>query len=120
MNLWLIFLTGLTSGGVTCAAMQGGLLASVIENEKVDSGSAQKDPAVAGRKSSDKSQNQAGTYVWSSVAAFLTSKFIIHVIFGALLGLLRSSISLSLFTRLFVQVFAAVFILSSSLNLMLL
>ncbi len=118
MNLWLIFLTGLTSGGVTCAAMQGGLLASVIANEKVDSGSAQKDPAVAGRKSSDKSQNQAGTYVWSSVAAFLTSKFIIHVIFGALLGLLGSSISLSLSTRLYFQGFAAVFMFASAMNLL--
>lgn len=40
MNLWVIFLTGLTVGGLTCLAVQGGLLASVIaakesEGEKV-------------------------------------------------------------------------------------
>ena len=30
MNLWVIFITGLTVGGLTCLAVQGGLLASVI------------------------------------------------------------------------------------------
>lgn len=34
MNLLLIFLTGLTTGGLSCLAMQGGLLASVIANQK--------------------------------------------------------------------------------------
>jgi len=34
MNLFLIFITGLTTGGIACAAMQGGLLASVIANQK--------------------------------------------------------------------------------------
>ncbi len=93
MNLWLIFLTGLTSGGVTCAAMQGGLLASVIANQKDSSAT-------------------------SSTTIFLVTKFIIHVIFGALLGLLGSSISLSLSTRLFFQGFAAVFMFASAMNLL--
>ena len=30
MDLWLIFLTCLTVGGLTCLAVQGGLLASII------------------------------------------------------------------------------------------
>jgi sulfite exporter TauE/SafE/plastocyanin len=34
MNLWAIFFTGLTTGGLSCAAVQGGLLASVIANRK--------------------------------------------------------------------------------------
>lgn len=34
MNLFVIFLTGLTTGGLSCLAMQGGLLASVIANQK--------------------------------------------------------------------------------------
>lgn len=93
MNLWLIFLTGLTSGGVTCAAMQGGLLASVI----------------AGQKDGNAT---------SGTAIFLVTKFIIHVIFGSLLGLLGSSISLSLSTRLFFQGFAAVFMFASAMNLL--
>ena len=34
MNLWLIFLTGLTTGGLSCLAVQGGFLASIIANQK--------------------------------------------------------------------------------------
>lgn len=34
MNLFVIFLTGLTTGGISCIAMQGGLLTSVIANQK--------------------------------------------------------------------------------------
>ena len=37
MNLWTVFLTGLFTGGLTCLAVQGGLLASTIaqrEEEK--------------------------------------------------------------------------------------
>ena len=34
MNLLIIFLTGLTTGGLSCLAMQGGLLAGVIANQK--------------------------------------------------------------------------------------
>ena len=34
MNLWIIFLTGLTTGGLACLAVQGGLLTSVIANQK--------------------------------------------------------------------------------------
>jgi sulfite exporter TauE/SafE len=73
--------------------MQGGLLASVIANQKDSSAT-------------------------SSTTIFLVTKFIIHVIFGALLGLLGSSISLSLSTRLFFQGFAAVFMFASAMNLL--
>lgn len=34
INLGLIFLTGLTTGGLTCVAVQGGLLASVLANKE--------------------------------------------------------------------------------------
>jgi len=34
MNLWIIFLTGLTTGGLSCLAVQGGLLTSIIANQK--------------------------------------------------------------------------------------
>ena len=30
MDFWVIFLTGLTTGGLTCLAVQGGLLATAI------------------------------------------------------------------------------------------
>ena len=33
-NLWIIFTTGLVAGGVTCLAVQGGLLATAIAERK--------------------------------------------------------------------------------------
>src|SRR3989344_9612641 len=35
-NLWIIFPTGLIAGGLTCAAVQGGLLATTIAQQKND------------------------------------------------------------------------------------
>ncbi len=101
MNLWLIFLTGLTSGGVTCAAMQGGLLASIIANQK-------KDKQVAGFGKDD----------YLPVTAFLTTKLISHVILGLLLGWLGSRVELSLNARLFFQGIAAAFMLATAANLL--
>ena len=101
MNLWLIFLTGLTSGGVTCAAMQGGILASTIANQK-----------------KEKVVPRFGVDDWGGVAAFLTTKLIAHIILGFFLGALGSAITLSLGMRLFFQGFAALFMFASAMNLL--
>lgn len=101
MNLWLIFLTGLTSGGVTCAAMQGGLLASTIANQK-----------------KSKSIEGLGVDDWAPVTAFLTTKLIAHMILGALLGWLGSRVELSLSVKLFFQILAALFMLATAFNLL--
>lgn len=101
MNLWLVFLTGLTSGGVTCAAMQGGLLASVIANHK-------------------KTTIEAGFGVDDvlPVGAFLISKFTSHLLIGFLLGWLGNSVEISLPLRLFFQGFAAMFMIATAFNLL--
>lgn len=109
MNLWLIFLTGLTSGGVTCAAMQGGLLASTIANQKV--AEAKQDGADAKPQSFDLGD-------WGPVVAFLSTKMVSHFILGGLLGMLGSVLSLSLGVQLFFQGAAALFMLASAMNLL--
>lgn len=101
MNLWLIFLTGLTSGGVTCAAMQGGLLASVIANQK-------KQAITSGLGHDD----------IAPVTAFLGSKLISHMILGALLGAVGNVVELSLTAKLVFQGIAAIFMLATALNLL--
>ncbi|MFH1244751.1 MAG: sulfite exporter TauE/SafE family protein [bacterium] len=101
MNLWLIFLTGLTSGGVTCAAMQGGLLASVIANQKHSTHIA-----------------PFGQDGYLPVTAFLTAKLISHVILGFFLGWLGSQVELSLSIRLIFQGLAALFMLATAANLL--
>ncbi|MCE7897860.1 MAG: hypothetical protein DPW11_00380 [bacterium] len=105
MNLWLIFLTGLTSGGVTCAAMQGGLLASVIANQKLATGSGSKDDGL-------------GNDDLAPVTAFLGAKLFSHLILGALLGAIGSVVELSLTSKLIFQGIAALFMLATALNLL--
>lgn len=109
MNLWLVFLTGLTSGGVTCAAMQGGLLASTIANQK---------HKERGDKTKDAIPGSFDLGDWGPVTAFLTTKLVSHFILGALLGMLGSVLTLSLGVQLFFQGAAAIFMLASALNLL--
>ena len=59
MDLWIIFLTGLTVGGLTCVVVQGGLLASVIAS------------------------NNGKDHVFPTLS-FLVAKFISHIILGFL------------------------------------
>lgn len=105
MNLWLVFLTGLTSGGISCFAMQGGLLTGIIANQK-------KEALEAGE--------DLGTLPpdWVPVALFLATKLVIHLLFGFLLGSLGSIFSLSLPTQLFFQSVAAIFMLATAANLL--
>jgi sulfite exporter TauE/SafE len=106
MNLWVVFLTGLTTGGLTCLAMQGGLLASVITTQK-DS------------KLNKKSRGQGiSSEDWLPVTLFLSAKLLSHVILGALLGLLGSVISLSVGAKIFFQTFTALFMLATAGNLL--
>jgi uncharacterized protein len=98
MDLTLIFLTGLTTGGISCLAMQGGLLTSVIANQK----------KIGLSNTSD----------LMPVSMFLVSKLIAYTILGFLLGALGSVIALSLEVRLVFQVFTALFMLATAANLL--
>lgn len=112
MNLWVIFLTGLTTGGISCLAMQGGLLAGVIANQK---GTELEGTTAKERR---KMRGQFDQLDWLPVAMFLGSKLAVHTVFGLLLGALGAVISLSLGVRLAFQVFAALFMFGTAMNLL--
>lgn len=112
MNLWLIFLTGLTTGGLACLAVQGGLLASVIVNQKEDE--------LEAGQSTVRRQGffQVDALDWQPVLMFLGSKLVAHIILGALLGWIGSVIALTPGVRLAFQAFAALFMLATAMNLL--
>lgn len=102
MDLWVIFLTGLTVGGVTCMAVQGGLLASTIaarEEEDIRAGIHHKHT------------------LWPTLA-FLTTKFIAYVVLGFILGAFGSALSLSDSARIVMQIAAAMYMIVVALNLL--
>lgn len=86
-NLLIIFLTGLTTGGLTCMAVQGGLLVSSLAKQQ--------------------EQENAPLSRYQHVlpiVSFLASKLVAYTLLGALLGALGSAISLSPVTRGFLQI----------------
>lgn len=94
MNFWLPFVTGLTIGGFSCAAVQGGLLTS----------------AIAARGDEKKT-------FWPT-AAFLISKLIAYTLLGFLLGAFGQALSLSGGVRVVMQLVAGLYMLAVAGNLL--
>ncbi|MBI2040074.1 sulfite exporter TauE/SafE family protein [Candidatus Microgenomates bacterium] len=102
MDLWLIFLTGLTVGGLTCLAVQGGLLASTIavrEEEDLQEGSRRKHNILP-------------------TLAFLTTKFTAYVILGFILGAFGSALAISDNARIVMQLLAGAYMMVVALDLL--
>lgn len=102
MNLWLIFLTGLTVGGLTCLAVQGGLLASVIaakEEDEVESGINKKDTIFP-------------------TLAFLAAKLIAYTLFGFVLGGFGGTIGINQSVQIVMQFVAGLYMIAVALNLL--
>jgi sulfite exporter TauE/SafE len=116
-QLVVAFVTGLTTGGLSCLAVQGGLLASSlahqIEQDYVEHA------AHAERKKRRGKKNQ--TAVHSSPAfpifLFLMAKIVAYTLLGALLGLLGSYLTLSAATRAILMILIGVFMLGNALRM---
>lgn len=101
VNLLTIFLTGLLTGGLTCMAVQGGLLAATLAQseeerleEKVKGGNA------------------------LPILAFLVSKLIAYTILGLFLGWLGSFFQLSIQLKVIMQIAVAIFMIGTAANIL--
>lgn len=102
MNLWIIFLTGLTVGGLTCLAVQGGLLASII--------------ATAEEEEIEKGINIKNS-VFPTIA-FLVAKLISYTALGLILGAFGGVIGISQSAQIMMQFLAGIYMIAVSLNLL--
>lgn len=102
MNLPAIFLTGLITGGLTCLAVQGGLLASTIAQREED-------------KLKDETKRSGNAL---PILSFLGTKLIAYTILGFLLGWFGSFFQLSLGARVILQIGVAIFMLGTAFNLL--
>lgn len=89
-NIWLAFLTGLTTGGFSCFAVQGGLLTSALTE----------------------SNKKAG------LIAFLSAKVIVYTILGFMLGFLGSSLNISPVFQGYLQIFIGLFMIATAARLL--
>ncbi|PWU23006.1 hypothetical protein C5B42_04335 [Candidatus Cerribacteria bacterium 'Amazon FNV 2010 28 9'] len=113
MNLWFIFLTGLTSGGLSCLAVQGGFLASIIAN--------QKEEEIHQKNAEVQKKLSAGSFDeldWLPVMLFLVAKLFAYVLLGFFLGWLGSKLELGEIVKLLFQSTAALFMLATAMNLL--
>lgn len=90
-QIFLAFITGLTTGGLSCFVVQGGLIAGTLVNQT--------------------KENQK-----KSLVIFLTAKTISHLFLGALLGLIGSGLIISSKAQGAMQIFAGLFILLTALK----
>lgn len=93
MSLGAVFLTGLLTGGLTCLAVQGGLLATTLASQEA------KDNSLP-------------------ILAFLGAKLVAYTALGMLLGLLGSFFQLSLTGRAILQILVALFMIGTAANLL--
>lgn len=100
INLWVIFLTGLTVGGLTCLAVQGGLLASVITARE------------------EETQKNTKKHALYATGVFLVAKFIAYTILGFLLGAFGGAINIGGNVQTFMQLLAGLYMVAVALSLL--
>lgn len=109
MNLTAVLLTGLFAGGVTCAAVQGGLLAGLITRQRgavvVAAGSRGPGDGPAPASPTAGSRERLGDDLLP-VGSFLAGKLVSHTVLGALLGALGGAIQLSVTVSAVLQLIA--------------
>lgn len=96
-NFWLAFITGLTTGGLSCFAVQGGLLTSAIASEGT------------GDKKYVKEK---------SILMFLAAKLVAYTFLGFILGFLGSEIHISTNFQGTLQLFVGIYMLLTALRLL--
>ncbi|OGK08508.1 hypothetical protein A2767_05420 [Candidatus Roizmanbacteria bacterium RIFCSPHIGHO2_01_FULL_35_10] len=102
INFWTIFLTGLFTGGLTCLAVQGGLLAATIAQQEEE-------------KLKEKTKLTGNAL---PVTAFLVAKLIAYTGLGFFLGWFGSFFQISLAFQVLMQFAVVVFMIGTALNLL--
>src|SRR3989338_5040313 len=93
MDIYAIFLTGLLTGGLTCMAVQGGILTATL------------------------AQREQEGHSLLPILSFLIAKIFAYTILGFFLGLLGSFFHLSITTQVILHIAIAVFMIGTALNI---
>lgn len=108
-QLVVAFITGITTGGLSCLAVQGGLLASSlahqIEQDYVEQSTHHKGKASVRSNSA------------FPILLFLISKLVAYTLLGALLGWLGSYLTLSPMTRAMLMMAIGIFMIGNALRM---
>jgi uncharacterized protein len=97
-NIWLPFITGLTTGGVSCFAVQGGLLTSAIASEE--------------------EINVNKSLRIKALVVFLIAKLVSYTLLGFLLGLIGSRLVIQPRVQGWFQIVIGIYMLFTAANLL--
>ncbi len=102
MATWIIaFMTGLTAGGLSCLAVQGGLLTSALTSQAARGSARPQTPPSA----------------WT-ILVFLGAKLVAYTLLGALLGALGSMIQLTAPVRALLLIAIGIFMIGNGLRML--
>lgn len=105
-GLLVAFLTGFTTGGLSCMAVQGGLLASSLASQ------IEKDLAAGASGTGAKHR------IALPIALFLVTKLVVYTLLGALLGGLGQLLQITPTVQAILQFGIAVFMLGNALRML--
>lgn len=106
------FITGLTTGGLSCLAVQGGLLASSLARQiEQDMLNQQKIGVGKGKKA-------ARSNTALPIGLFLFAKLIIYTLLGALLGIMGSFLTFDPLTRAILLFAIGIFMIGNGLRML--
>jgi sulfite exporter TauE/SafE len=120
-QFWIAFITGLTTGGLSCLAVQGGLLASSLETQLEQQLDLQIEQEIAVRRTHKFRKDQGGFLAHPQLALpillFLAAKLIAYTFLGFLLGALGSVLQLTSVTRAILLIAVGIFMLGNALRM---
>jgi uncharacterized protein len=114
-QLLVAFVTGLTTGGLSCFAVQGGLLAGTLAHQIEEDYTQQAVQNKPNKK--NKTQAPIRSNAALPILLFLGAKIVVYTLLGALLGLLGSYLSLSPTTRAILMIAIGVFMVGNALRM---
>jgi sulfite exporter TauE/SafE len=104
-ELWIAFITGLTTGGLSCLAVQGGLLASSLATQ------------VEADMSEKINGNGKKPQIALPILLFLAAKLAAYTLLGFLLGWVGSVLQLNPITRAVLQIAIGLFMVGQALRI---
>jgi sulfite exporter TauE/SafE len=120
-QLIVAFITGLTTGGLSCLAVQGGLLASSLEQQLEQQLDLQIEQEIAARRTHRSRKNRDRFLTHPRLALpillFLGAKLTVYTVLGFLLGALGSVLQLNALSRAILLIAVGIFMVGNALRM---
>jgi sulfite exporter TauE/SafE len=113
----IAFVTGLTTGGLSCLMVQGGLLASSLAHQLEQDMLDQTQGAKKREKPRKETKRTFRPHTALPIALFLGAKIAAYTLMGFLLGLLGSMLTLTPVTRAVLMLVIGVFMIGNALRM---